>query len=39
VSLLPPQAPGGHDWEAVIQLRDAVRAEILRASGQPDLAH
>ena len=39
VTLLPPLAPAGADWDAVVQLRDRVRGEILRASGQPDLAH
>ena len=38
VTLLPPLAPPGSDWEATIKLRDAVRAEILRACGEPDLA-
>jgi acyl carrier protein len=33
-----PIAPGGSDWSAAIQLRDAVRAEILRHCGEPDLA-
>ncbi|MDP2239676.1 MAG: AMP-binding protein [Burkholderiales bacterium] len=34
---LPLQSPGS-DWEATVQLRDAVRGEILRAGGEPDLA-
>ncbi len=38
VTVLPPLAPAGADWEATIKLRDAVRAEILRACGEPDLA-
>ena len=28
----------GADWEATVKLRDAVRGEILRAGGEPDLA-
>ena len=38
VTILPPLAPAGSDWEATVKLRDAVRAEILRACGEPDLA-
>jgi len=33
-----PIAPSGNDWNAAIQLRDAVRAEILRLCGEPDLS-
>jgi hypothetical protein len=30
-------APQGKDWNAAVQLRDAVRAEILKSCGEPDL--
>jgi 1-acyl-sn-glycerol-3-phosphate acyltransferase len=33
-----PVEPKGSDWNAAIQLRDAVRAEILRLCGEPDLS-
>jgi acyl carrier protein len=33
-----PLAPEGSDWAAAVKLRDAVRAEILRHCGEPDLA-
>ncbi|HLX81946.1 MAG TPA: AMP-binding protein [Burkholderiales bacterium] len=33
-----PIAPEGDDWAAAVKLRDAVRAEILRHCGEPDLA-
>jgi len=33
-----PLAPQGSDWAAAVRLRDAVRAEILRHCGEPDLA-
>ena len=33
-----PIAPTGSDWAAAVQLRDAVRAEILKHCGEPDLA-
>ncbi|MDW8469206.1 MAG: AMP-binding protein [Burkholderiales bacterium] len=33
-----PIAPDGADWAAAVRLRDAVRAEILRHCGEPDLA-
>ena len=33
-----PIAPEGGDWAAAVKLRDAVRAEILRHCGEPDLA-
>ena len=46
VDVLPAQAPrpagGGEalsDWDAAIELRDRVRAEMLRHVGEPDLAH
>jgi 1-acyl-sn-glycerol-3-phosphate acyltransferase len=32
-----PIAPEGADWAAAVRLRDAVRAEILRHCGEPDL--
>jgi 1-acyl-sn-glycerol-3-phosphate acyltransferase len=32
-----PVEPRGSDWNAAIQLRDVVRAEILRLCGEPDL--
>ena len=32
-----PIAPDGSDWSAAIKLRDAVREEILRHCGEPDL--
>jgi 1-acyl-sn-glycerol-3-phosphate acyltransferase len=38
VSLAPPLAPAGSDWNAAVALRDAARAEILRRCGEPDLA-
>lgn len=33
-----PIAADGADWAAAVRLRDAVRAEILRQCGEPDLA-
>ncbi|MCC6210203.1 MAG: AMP-binding protein [Burkholderiales bacterium] len=33
-----PVAPEGADWAAAVKLRDAVRAQILRHCGEPDLA-
>ncbi len=33
-----PIAPEGNDWAAAVKLRDAVRVEILRHCGEPDLA-
>ena len=46
VDVLPAQAPrpagGGEalsDWDAAVELRDRVRAEMLRHTGEPDLAH
>jgi acyl carrier protein len=38
VTFCAPVAPQGTDWSAAVQLRDAVRAEILRHCGEPDLA-
>jgi acyl carrier protein len=32
-----PVAPEGTDWAAAVKLRDAVRADILRHCGEPDL--
>jgi 1-acyl-sn-glycerol-3-phosphate acyltransferase len=33
----PPVAPEGEDWAAAVKLRDAVRAQILKHCGEPDL--
>jgi len=38
VTIGAPIAPEGEDWAAAVRLRDAVRAEILRRCGEPDLA-
>ena len=38
VTIAPPLAPSGSDWNAAVALRDAARAEILRHCGEPDLA-
>ena len=38
VTISPPIAPQGKDWAAALRLRDAVRAEILRHCGEPDLS-
>ena len=38
VTIAPPLAPQGSDWNAAVALRDAARAEILRRCGEPDLA-
>jgi 1-acyl-sn-glycerol-3-phosphate acyltransferase len=38
VSFAPPVRPAGGDWNAVVKLRDQVRAEILKRCGEPDLA-
>ena len=38
VTIGAPIAPRGTDWRAAVELRDAVRAEILRHCGEPDLA-
>ena len=37
VTISAPIAPEGADWAAAVKLRDAVRAEILRHCGEPDL--
>ena len=37
VTVSAPIAPRGAEWGSVIALRDAVRAEILRHCGEPDL--
>jgi 1-acyl-sn-glycerol-3-phosphate acyltransferase len=34
-----PLAPVGADWRAAVALRDAARAQILRYTGEPDLAY
>jgi hypothetical protein len=33
-----PITPPGSDWNAALALRDAARAQILRYTGEPDLA-
>jgi acyl carrier protein len=38
VTIGAPIAPSGSDWQAAVELRDKVRAEILRHCGEPDLA-
>jgi 1-acyl-sn-glycerol-3-phosphate acyltransferase len=38
VTVCAPIAADGADWAASIRLRDRVRAEILQACGEPDLA-
>ena len=38
VTLGAPLFPEGSDWAAAVKLRDAVRAEILKSCGEPDLA-
>jgi 1-acyl-sn-glycerol-3-phosphate acyltransferase len=38
VTIGAPIAPAGTDWPAAVNLRDAVRAEILKHCGEPDLA-
>ena len=37
VTIGAPVAPEGEDWAAAVKLRDAVRAEILRSCGEPDI--
>ena len=32
-----PVMPDGNDWAAAVRLRDRIRAEILKTSGEPDL--
>jgi acyl carrier protein len=38
VNIGAPVLPEGNDWAAAVKMRDAVRAEILRSCGEPDLA-
>ena len=38
VAVSKPVFPEGDDWTAALQLRDTVRQEILKHSGEPDLA-
>jgi 1-acyl-sn-glycerol-3-phosphate acyltransferase len=38
VTIGAPIRPEGADWAAAVRLRDAVRAEILQACGEPDVA-
>lgn len=38
IAIGAPLRPEGSDWSAAIKLRDAARMEILRHSGEPDLA-
>ncbi|HTQ76852.1 MAG TPA: AMP-binding protein, partial [Burkholderiales bacterium] len=38
VTVGAPLAADGDDWAAAVRLRDAVRAEILKGCGEPDLA-
>ncbi|HXH13165.1 MAG TPA: AMP-binding protein [Alphaproteobacteria bacterium] len=38
VTIGAPILPQGTDWSAAVALRDAARAQILRYSGEPDLA-
>ena len=38
VTIGAPIAAEGGDWAAAVKLRDAVRAEILRSCGEPDIA-
>jgi len=37
VTIGAPVAPEGQDWAAAVRLRDAVRAEVLRSCGEPDI--
>ena len=37
VTFSRPIEPTGNDWNAAVRLRDAVRAEILKLCGEPDL--
>ena len=39
VTIGAPIPPAGNDWSAAVHLRDAARAEILRACGEPDVGH
>jgi len=38
VTIGAPLTAGGADWAAAVKLRDAVRAEILKSCGEPDIA-
>jgi 1-acyl-sn-glycerol-3-phosphate acyltransferase len=38
VTIGTPSMPPGSDWNAAIALRDAIRGQILRYCGEPDLA-
>jgi 1-acyl-sn-glycerol-3-phosphate acyltransferase len=38
VVIQPPVHPDGSDWAAAVRLRDAVRARVLAACGEPDLS-
>jgi len=38
VSIQPPRVPEAGDWSSAARLRDAVRADVLAACGEPDLA-
>ena len=38
VTIGAPIASSGSDWQAAVELRDKVRAEILRHCGEPDHA-
>jgi 1-acyl-sn-glycerol-3-phosphate acyltransferase len=37
IQVCPPIAPQGNDWDAAVALRDAVRGEILKYCGEPDV--
>jgi len=37
VTIGAPLTAGGSDWASAVKLRDAVRAEILKSCGEPDL--
>lgn len=39
IVVAPPMLADGTDWMAAVRLRDRVRASILAACGEPDLAH
>ena len=38
VTIGAPRSARGTDWSAAVALRDEVRADILKACGEPDLA-
>jgi 1-acyl-sn-glycerol-3-phosphate acyltransferase len=38
VTVMPALVPDGNDWVAAVRLRDAARAEILKACGEGDLS-